>query len=256
VLHPVYSDVCSTQCAQLCVENRRVPKRVIQTGAGMERARRLLGVWVWLALLRLGVAAPLELYTVPLASLKVRRMIDFHYIMVVRRMPCGCRWWLVIPASPDTLAAGLTVLPSMPLTLRTHLVQAPTEEVYDGVRNALGRVGMLAVTLDDAAAIERDVALREFVRCLAEGVAPESIAESTRAVVLEDGTVRTTIAVATNHSVAQPLPVRVSRRRAPLPPAMRVVHNAHGPTIPYVTTHAPNASARQSPPHHTRTGRA
>jgi hypothetical protein len=38
----------------------------------MERARRLLGLWVWLALLRLGVAAPLELYTVSLASLKVR----------------------------------------------------------------------------------------------------------------------------------------------------------------------------------------
>ena len=96
-------------------------------------------------------------------------------------------------------------------------MQAPTEEVYDGVRNALGRVGMLAVTLDDAAAVERDVALREFVRCLAgdgqrpeHGVAPEAVAASTRAVVLEDGTVRTTIAVATNHSVAQPLPVQVS----------------------------------------------
>lgn len=107
-------------------------------------------------------------------------------------------------------------------------MQAPTEEVYDGVRNALGRVGMLAVTLDDAAAVERDVALREFVRCLAtDGVAPETSAESTRAVVLEDGTVRTTIAVATNHSVAQPLPVQVRLKRAPHPRAHHP-HTRHG----------------------------
>lgn len=39
----------------------------------MESARRLLALWVWFSLLRLRVAVPLELYTVPLASLKVRR---------------------------------------------------------------------------------------------------------------------------------------------------------------------------------------
>lgn len=83
------------------------------------------------------------------------------------------------------------------------------------MRAALARVGMLAVTLDAAAAVERDVALREFVRCIgAEGqsgaVPTQAVTEATRAVVLEDGTVRTTIAVATNHSVAQPLPVQVS----------------------------------------------
>eukprot|EP00238_Polyblepharides_amylifera_P000991 CAMPEP_0196570718 /NCGR_PEP_ID=MMETSP1081-20130531/878_1 /TAXON_ID=36882 /ORGANISM="Pyramimonas amylifera, Strain CCMP720" /LENGTH=639 /DNA_ID=CAMNT_0041887325 /DNA_START=118 /DNA_END=2037 /DNA_ORIENTATION=- len=78
----------------------------------------------------------------------------------------------------------------------------PTKQVYSDLSKALADFGLLAVALDDKSASSTTTALTEYTRCVTK--AEESVLSELFKITLDDGSHRTSLGTATNHSIAQP----------------------------------------------------